>query len=101
MVQLEISYELRSGVEEPDYDTWAREVAVPWWQNRPGFRAIRGWYTLVGGSARIVAQVDFDRWENLSSTLASAEYLAHRQSLTEFATDVQTRVLVPTGRTPV
>ena len=99
-MQLEISYELRPGVEEDDYDTWARQVALPWWQNRPGFRAIRGFYTLVGAGARIVAQIDFDHWDNLSATLASAQYLQHRRSLTEFATDVDARILVPTGRTP-
>jgi hypothetical protein len=100
MIQLEISYELRPGVEEPDYDTWVRQVAVPWWQNRPGFRAIRGYYTLIGTGARIVAQIDFDHWDSLSATLASPEYLEHRRSLAEFATGIDARVLVPTGRTP-
>jgi hypothetical protein len=100
MVQLEISYELRPDVEESDYDTWARDIALPWWQNRPGFRAIRGFYTLVGAGARIVAQVDFDHWENLSAVLGSGDYMKHRQSLTEFAANLDARILVPTGRTP-
>jgi hypothetical protein len=100
MVQLEISYELRPDVEESDYDTWARDIALPWWQNRPGFRAIRGFYTLVGAGARIVAQVDFDHWENLSTVLGSGDYMKHRQSLTEFAVNLDARILVPTGRTP-
>ena len=100
MVQLEISYELRPDVEESDYDLWAREVAVPFWQNRQGFRAIRGFYTLVGAGARIVAQVDFDHWDSLSATLATEEYMRHRRSLTEFAAGIDARILVPTGRTP-
>ncbi len=100
MVQLEISYELRPEVEESDYDVWARDIAVPWWQNRPGFTAIRGFYTLVGAGARIVAQIDFNRWENLSAVLASGNYMKHRQSLAEFATNIDARILVPTGRTP-
>jgi hypothetical protein len=100
MVQLEVSYELRPGVEESDYDVWAREVALPFWQNRQGFRGIRGWYTLVGSGARVVAQIDFDHWESLSATLATSEYMEHRRSLTEFATGIDARVLVPTGRTP-
>lgn len=100
MVQLEISYELRQDVEEGDYDTWARDIALPWWQNRPGFRAIRGFYTLVGAGARIVAQIDFDHWEDLSGVLGSGDYMKHRQSLSEFATRIDARILVPTGRTP-
>lgn len=100
MVQLEISYELRPDVEESDYDTWVREVAVPWWQNRPGFSAIRGFYTLVGAGARVVAQIDFDHWENLSAVLASDNYMLHRRSLAEFAAAIDARILVPTGRTP-
>ena len=100
MVQLEISYVLRGDVDEADYDTWARQVALPYWQNQPGFRAIRGWYTLIGGGARIVAQIDFDHWENLAAVLAGLGYLDHRRHLLEFAEDIDSRVLVPTGRTP-
>lgn len=101
MVQLEISYELRGNVEEDDYDTWARQVAVPWWQNQRGFRAIRGFYTLVGGGARIVVQVDFDHWDSLAAVLATSDFLAHRQQLVGFAERIDSRILVPTGRTPM
>lgn len=100
MMQLEVSFELRGDVEEADYDTWAREVAIPWWQNRPGFRQIRGFYTLVGAGARVVAQIDFDHWDNLSAVLASPDYMTHRRSLAEFAEAIDSRILVPTGRTP-
>ena len=53
-VQLLISYTLDGFVEEADYDEWARGVAVPWWQDQPGYRSIRGYYTVVGSGARIV-----------------------------------------------
>lgn len=100
MVQLELSYQLRGGVEEEDYDTWARQVALPFWQNQQGFRAIRGFYTLVGGGARIVAQVDFNHWDSLAAVMASDGYMRQRHELTTFANDIDSRVLVPTGRTP-
>lgn len=100
MVQLEFSYELRDGVEEDDYDSWARQVAVPFWQNQRGFRAIRGFYTLVGGGARIVAQIDFDHWDSLSAVMASEAYMRQRRELMTFATAIDSRVLAPTGRTP-
>lgn len=100
MVQLEISYELRGDVDEADYDTWARQVALPFWQNARGFRAIRGFYTLVGGGARIVVQVDFDHWDSLAAVMAGEGYMRQRRELTSFACDIDSRVLVPTGRTP-
>lgn len=100
MVQLELSYELRDGVDEDDYDSWARQVALPFWQNQRGFRAIRGFYTLVGGGARIVAQVDFDHWDSLAAVMSSEGYMRQRRELTTFASDIDSRVLVPTGRTP-
>lgn len=79
---------------------WARQVALPFWQNQQGFRAIRGYYTLVGGGARIVAQVDFDHWDSLATVMASDGYMRQRHELTTFANDIDSRVLVPTGRTP-
>jgi hypothetical protein len=99
-VQLLISYTLAGDVEESDYDTWARGVAVPWWQDQPGFRAIRGFYTVVGAGARIVVQVDVDHLDSLTKVLASTEYREMRRELSRFAHDIDTRILAPTGRTP-
>jgi hypothetical protein len=99
-VQLMISYTLRADVEEADYDTWARQVAIPWWQNQPGFRAIRGFYTLIGAGARIYAQVDFDHLESLTKVLGTEGYAEMRRELNRFAEDVDARMLAPTGRTP-
>jgi hypothetical protein len=99
-VQLMVSYTLRSDVEEADYDQWARQVAVPWWQNQPGFRAIRGYYTVVGSGARIVVQVDVDHFETLAKVLGSEGYQRMRRELAGFAEDIDSRILAPTGRTP-
>lgn len=99
-VQLLVSYTLRADVEESDYDQWARQVAVPWWQNQPGFRAMRGYYTVVGSGARIVVEVDIDHFESLAKVLGSADYQRMRRELSDFAEDIDSRILVPTGRTP-
>ena len=99
-VQYQVSYVLRGDVEESDYDAWARATAVPWWQNQPGFRAIRGWYTVVGAGARIFVQVDIDHLASLAKILESDGYADIRRELNRFATDVDARILAPTGRTP-
>lgn len=99
-VQLHISYTLRSDIEEADYDAWARGVAVQWWQDQPGFRSIRGFYTVVGAGARIIVQVDIDHLESLSKILGTEAYAEMRRELSRFAVDVDTRILAPTGRTP-
>lgn len=99
-VQLLISYTLRADVEESDYDEWARHTAVPWWENQPGFRAIRGFYTVLGQGARIYVQVDVDHLESLTKILGSHEYAEMRRDLSRFAEDLDARLLAPTGRTP-
>jgi hypothetical protein len=99
-VQLLLSYTLARDVEESDYDEWARGVAVPWWQNQPGFRAIRGFYTVIGSGARIVVQVDIDHVESLTKILATDGYADMRRELSRFADDIDSRILAPTGRTP-
>ena len=99
-VQLLITYTLRAEVEESDYADWVRAVAVPWWQNQPGYRAIRGYYTVVGSGARVVVQVDIDHLESLTKVLATAGYMEMRRELARFARDIDTRILAPTGRTP-
>ena len=99
-VQLLISYVLRNDVDEDDYDDWARNTAVPWWQNQPGFRAIRGFYTVIGHGARIVVQVDIDHLDSLMKVLTSEAYDRMRRELNGFAEDVDVRLLAPTGRTP-
>lgn len=60
----------------------------------------RGFYILVGGGARIVAQVDFYHWDSLAATMDSDGYMRQRHELTTSATDMDSRVLVPTRRTP-
>jgi hypothetical protein len=99
-IQLLLSYTLRPGAEEPDYDAWARQVAVPWWQAQPGFRAIRGFYTLVGAGARIVVEIDIDHFDSLAKILATDRYAEMRRELGRFADDIDVRILAPTGRTP-
>lgn len=99
-VQLLISYTLTSDVEESDYDEWVRGVAVPWWQNQPGFREIRGFYTVVGSGARIVVQVDIDHLDSLSKILQTDGYAEMRRELSRFAHDIDSRILARTGRTP-
>lgn len=99
-VQFMLSYTLRADVEESDYDTWARGTAVPWWQNQPGFRAIRGYYTVVGAGARIVVEIDFDHLESLTKVMTTDGYGEMRRELNGFAEDVDSRILAPTGRTP-
>ena len=99
-VQLLISYTLRGDVEESDYDEWARHTAVPWWEDQPGFRAIRGFYTVIGAGARVFVQVDLDHFESLAKILASEDYREMRRELNRFAEDVDARILAPTGRTP-
>ena len=99
-VQLLFSYTLRPDTEEDDYATWVRQVAVPWWQDQPGFRAIRGFYTVIGTGARIVVEIDVDHFESLTWILASHRYAEMRRELNRFAEDVDSRILVPTGRTP-
>lgn len=99
-VQLMVSYTLAPGVDEDDYDLWARQTAVPWWQNMPGFRAIRGYYTVVGSGARMVVEIDFDHMESLAKVMGMADYQQMRRDLQNFAVDIDTRILVPTGRTP-
>lgn len=99
-VQLLITYTLAGDVEESDYADWVRGVAVPWWQNQPGFRAIRGFYTVVGSGARIVVQIDIDHLESLTKILGSEGYAEMRRELSRFAYDIDSRLLAPTGRTP-
>lgn len=99
-VQLLISYTLRPDVEEADYDTWVRQVAVPWWQDQPGFRAIRGFYTVVGAGARIVVEIDLDHLDSLAAVLKSPGYAEMRRELSRFAQDIDSRILSPTGRAP-
>lgn len=99
-VQYQVSYVLRGDVEESDYATWARATAIPWWQNQPGFRAIRGFYTVVGAEARIFVQIDVDHMESLAKILGSEGYGEMRRELNRFAERVDARILAPTGRTP-
>ena len=99
-IQLLISYTLRADVEESDYDTWARHVAIEWWQDQPGFRAIRGFYTVIGAGARIFVQIDFDHLESLTKVIGSDAYAEMRKELNRFAEHVDARILSPTGRTP-
>lgn len=99
-IQVLISYALRPDVEESDYDHWARHVAIEWWQDQPGFRAIRGFYTVIGAGARIYVQIDFDHFESLTKVLGSEAYQEMRRELNRFAEDVDARILSPTGRTP-
>lgn len=99
-VQLLISYTLLPDVEEADYEDWVRGVAVPWWQDQAGFRAIRGFYTVIGSGARVVVQIDIDHLESLSKILGTDRYAAMRRELGRFATDLDSRILAPTGRTP-
>lgn len=98
-VQLLVAYTLRSDVEEDDYDLWARQTAVPWWENQPGFRAIRGYYTVVGAGARTVVEIDFDHFESLTKVLGSDGYREIRRDVSRFAVDIDSRILLPTGRT--
>jgi hypothetical protein len=100
-VQLLVSYTLRADVEEDDYDDWSRQPAVPWWENQPGFRSIRGFYTVVGAGARIVVEIDFDHFENLTKVLGSDSFREMRRDFSRFAVDVDSRILLPTGRTAV
>jgi hypothetical protein len=99
-VQLLLSYVLAGDVEESDYAEWVRGAAVPWWQDQPGFRAIRGYYTVVGAGARIIVQIDIDHFESLTKILASNGYAEMRRELNRFALDIDSRILAPTGRTP-
>lgn len=99
-VQVLISYVLRAEVEEEDYAQWVRQVAVQWWQDQPGYRAIRGYYTVIGAGARIYVEIDFDHLESLTKVLGSDAYGQMRQELNRFAEDVDARILSPTGRTP-
>lgn len=99
-VQLLISYSLRADVEEADYETWVRQVAVAWWQDQPGFRSIRGFYTVIGTGARIFVQIDFDHLESVVKVLGSPGYGEMRREFGRFAEDVDTRLLAPTGRIP-
>ncbi len=99
-VQLLITYTLAGDVEESDYADWVRAVGVPWWQDQPGFRAIRGYYTVVGSGARIVVEVDIDHLESLTKILGTSGYMDMRRELSRFAYDIDTRILAPTGRTP-
>jgi hypothetical protein len=99
-VQLLISYTLRADVEESDYDEWARQVAKPWWENQPGYRALRGYYTVLGSGARIYIQVDVDHYESLAKILGSESWHEMRRDLSRFAEDIDARMLAPTGRTP-
>ncbi len=99
-VQLLISYTLRPKTEEADYADWVRGVAVPWWQDQPGYRAIRGYYTVVGAGARIFVQIDVDHLESLTKILSTEAYAEMRRELGRFATDIDSRILAPTGRTP-
>lgn len=99
-VQLLISYTLRGDIEESDYDQWARQVAVPWWQNQPGFRAIRGYYTVLGSGARLYVEVDIDHFETLAKVLGTPAWDEMRRDLGRFAEDIDLRMLAPTGRTP-
>ncbi len=99
-VQLLVSYVLANDVEESDYADWVRGVAIPWWQNQPGFRSIRGFYTVVGTGARIVVQIDIDHFASLTQILASKRYADMRRELNRFAHDIDTRILARTGRDP-
>jgi hypothetical protein len=99
-VQFLISYTLRADIEEEDYDAWAQHVAVEWWQDQLGFRAIRGFYTLVGAGARIYVEIDFDHLESLTKVLGTARYAEMRRELNRFAEQVDARILARTGRTP-
>lgn len=99
-VQLLFSYTLSPDTEESDYNDWVQGVAVPWWQNQPGFRAIRGFYTVIGSGARIVVQVDIDHLESLSKILGSPDFVTMRRELSRFAHDIDSRILARTGRVP-
>lgn len=99
-VQLLISYTLRADIEEDDYDTWVRQVAVGWWQDQPGFRAIRSFYTVIGAGARIYVEIDFDHLESFTKVLGSPDYAEMRRELNRFAEGIDARLLAPTGRIP-
>lgn len=97
-VQLLVSYTLRHDVEEDDYELWVKQTAVPWWENQPGFRSLRGFTTMVGSGARITVQIDFDHLESLIKVLGTDGFGDMRRELNRFAVDIDSRILQPSGR---
>lgn len=98
MVQYLVSFELRRDVNTADYAEWVRDSALPFWELQPGFRSIHGFHTIVGHGATIVTEINFSNLDDLARCLTTKDYESIREGLIEFAENIDSRILVATGR---
>ena len=92
-----ISFDIRPGSEE-GYARFVEDTGIPFWRDRPGIGAIRGFRNVLGCSPQIVAEVDCDSLEAACRALASPEYESILREQARFVTNRSVWLLTPTGR---
>ena len=98
MVQILITFDIRPELEE-EYGRFVERVGMPFWRDRNGILAVRGFRNVLGGSPQIVAEVDCESLEAACSALFSPEYERVLKQQAKFVTNRSVCLLAPTGRT--
>jgi hypothetical protein len=97
MVQILITFDIRPDSAE-EYSRFVQNVGMPFWRDRPGILAVRGFRNVLGGSPHIVAEVDCETLEAACSALSSPEYQGVLQQQARFVENRTVCLLAPTGR---
>lgn len=97
MVQILITFDIRPELEE-EYRRFVEHVGMPFWRDRPGIVAVRGFRNVLGGSPQIVAEVDCESLEAACNALFSPEYEAILKQQARLVTNRSVWLLTPTGR---
>jgi len=97
MMQILITFDIRPESEE-EYGRFVEQIGMPFWRDRPGIVAVRGFRNMLGSSPQIVAEVDCDSLEAACDALFSPEYEKVLRQQAKFVTNRSVWLLTPTGR---
>jgi hypothetical protein len=97
VAQILITFDIRAGLED-EYARFVEDTGMPFWRDRPGIMAVRGFRNVLGGSPHIVAEVDCEGLEAARDALGSPEYQTVLEEQARFVTNRSVWLLTPTGR---
>jgi len=96
-VQILITFDIRPELQE-EYGRFVEHAGMPFWRDRPGIIAVRGFRNVLGSSPQIVAEVDCESLEAACNALASPEYQTILKQQARFVGNRSVWLLSPTGR---
>jgi hypothetical protein len=83
---------------EDEYARFVEDTGMPFWRNRSGIVAVKGFRNVLGGSPHIVSEIDCESLESARNALASPEYQSVLGQQARFVTNRSVWLLTPTGR---